>query len=49
VEYFGHDALVSLKLRSGESVRARVLGAVPSVGQAVSVTVDGEARAFGED
>jgi iron(III) transport system ATP-binding protein len=48
VEYFGHDALVSLKLRSGESVRARVLGAVPSVGQAVSVTVDGEARAFGE-
>jgi iron(III) transport system ATP-binding protein len=49
VEYFGHDALVSLELRGGESVRARVLGSVPSTGQAVSVTVDGEGRAFGAE
>ncbi|MCH7231812.1 ABC transporter ATP-binding protein [Glycomyces sp. L485] len=46
VEYFGHDALVMLEPMNGERLRARVLGAAPEAGQPVSVTVDGEARAF---
>ncbi|THV38551.1 ABC transporter ATP-binding protein [Glycomyces buryatensis] len=46
VEYFGHDALVSLEFKDGRRLRARVLGSAPFSGQAVSVTVNGKARAF---
>jgi iron(III) transport system ATP-binding protein len=45
VEYFGHDALVTLELRDGVRLRSRVPGGAPDAGQAVAVTVDGPARA----
>lgn len=46
VEYFGHDALVTLEFANGVRLRSRVLGGAPVAGQSVSVTVDGAARAF---
>jgi iron(III) transport system ATP-binding protein len=46
VEYFGHDALVEVEFGDGERLRARTLGAAPAVGREVSVTVDGNARAY---
>jgi iron(III) transport system ATP-binding protein len=55
VEYFGHDALVTLVLRtasqSGPVLRSRVVGdAAPAPGEVVGVSVRGPVRAFaGED
>ncbi|MFC3494356.1 ABC transporter ATP-binding protein [Glycomyces rhizosphaerae] len=46
VEYFGHDALVTLEFANGVRLRSRVLGGAPVAGQSVSVAVDGAARAF---
>jgi iron(III) transport system ATP-binding protein len=46
--YFGHDALVALRLQADRTVvTARVHGSdVPPTGSIVGLTVDGEARAF---
>jgi iron(III) transport system ATP-binding protein len=46
VEYFGHDALVTLEFAGGVRLRSRVLGGAPVAGQRVSVAVDGAARVF---
>ncbi|WP_205325737.1 ABC transporter ATP-binding protein [Glycomyces sp. YM15] len=46
VEYFGHDALVTLAFAGGVRLRSRVLGGAPAAGQRVSVAVDGAARVF---
>ncbi|HEY3534127.1 MAG TPA: ABC transporter ATP-binding protein [Pedococcus sp.] len=47
--YFGHDALVTLRLQADRTVvTARVHGTeVPPTGSIVGLTVEGEARAFG--
>ena len=46
--YFGHDALVALRLQADRTVvTARVHGSdVPPTGSIVGLTVDGDARAF---
>ncbi|MEV3937073.1 ABC transporter ATP-binding protein [Glycomyces sp. NPDC049804] len=46
VEYFGHDALVTLEFEGGVSLRSRVLGRPPVAGQPVAVSVDGPAHGF---
>ena len=47
VSYFGHDALVELRLSSGERLSARTGGeGLPEVGATVSVTVRGPVRSF---
>ncbi|WP_088289898.1 ABC transporter ATP-binding protein [Kineosporia sp. A_224] len=47
LEYFGHDALVDVRLVTGERVRARVAGAdLPSDGDVVQVEVHGPARTY---
>ena len=47
VTYFGHDALVDLRLAAGDLVRSRVLGAgLPATGDVVRVEVDGPALVY---
>jgi iron(III) transport system ATP-binding protein len=47
VSYFGHDALVTLRLNSGERLSARTGGDVlPQAGTTVTVTVRGAVQAF---
>jgi len=47
ISYFGHDALVRLELSGGVVVTARPAGfAAPSVGQQVSLVVEGPVHAF---
>lgn len=47
IAYFGHDALVDVRLVSGEVVRARVAGAdLPADGDVVQVEVRGPARTY---
>ncbi|MBI4939170.1 MAG: ABC transporter ATP-binding protein [Actinobacteria bacterium] len=47
IEYFGHDALVDVRLVTGELVRARVAGAdLPADGDVVQVDVLGTARTY---
>jgi hypothetical protein len=47
VEYFGHDQMVTVRLRSGTRLRIRLLAA-PRVdlGQKVGVQVNGDVFAF---
>jgi iron(III) transport system ATP-binding protein len=47
LEYFGHDALVDVRLVAGALVRARVVGAdLPGNGEVVQVEVRGAARTY---
>ena len=47
VEYFGHDALVGVRLASGDLVRSRVNGTrLPAPGDVVRVAVDGPALVY---
>jgi iron(III) transport system ATP-binding protein len=46
VEYFGHDALVTLEFAGGVRLRSRILGGAPVAGRAVSVVIEEPARAF---
>lgn len=46
VDYFGHDALVKLRLRDGSIAMARTLGGSPPAGSEVGVSVAGTVQAY---
>jgi iron(III) transport system ATP-binding protein len=46
-DFFGHDALLGLRLSDGTEISARIIGpSAPPVGTVVGVGVDGPARSF---
>lgn len=49
-DFFGHDALLGLRLPDGTVISSRIIGgtAAPPVGARVGVGVQGPARSFGD-